>query len=148
MIVLYIYIIYMVYIWYIADKYMSYTRYMTCIRTILCFAVASHNNDRTMAGKSFAWRLLGMAPSLSKAATVLQTDEWRTDQRTRLYHSWIDILAAQINDLTGRSDMHFSFRRLKVSTLPCISGFSLHGWGRGVNYNNVSNNAVLKVLVS
>ncbi len=72
------------------------------------FAVASRNNDRTVAGKSFAWRLLGMMPSLSKAATVLQPDEWRTDRRTRLYHSCIDILATQINDLTGR-DMHFRF---------------------------------------
>ncbi len=75
---------------------------------IVYFAVASRNNDRTVAGKSFAWRLLGMMPSLSKAATVLQPDEWRTDRRTRLYHSCIDILAAQINDLIGR-DMHFRF---------------------------------------
>ena len=79
--------------------------YMTCS---VVFAVASRNNDRTVAGKSFAWRLLGMMPSLSEAATVLQPDEWRTDRRTRLYHSCIDILATQINDLTGR-DMHFRF---------------------------------------
>ncbi len=71
---------------------------MTCI---VVFAVASRNNDRTVAGKSFAWRLLGMMPSLSKAATVLQTDEWRTDRRTHLYHSCIDILAAQINAAAG-----------------------------------------------
>jgi hypothetical protein len=75
---------------------------------LLFFAVASRNNDRTVAGKSFALGLLGMMPTLSKAATVLQTDEWRTDRRTRLYHSCIDILAAQINDLTGR-DMHLRF---------------------------------------
>ena len=49
-----------------------------------------------------------MMPSISKAATVLQTDEWRSDRRARLYHSCIDILAEQINDLTGR-DMHFRF---------------------------------------
>jgi hypothetical protein len=35
-------------------------------------AVASRNNDRTVAGKSFAWCLLGMMPSISKAATVSQ----------------------------------------------------------------------------
>jgi hypothetical protein len=81
------------------------TRYMRCI---VFFAVASRNNDRTVAGKSFAWRLLGMIPSLSKAATVLQTDEWCTEGRKLLYHSCIDILAAQINYLTGR-DMHFRF---------------------------------------
>ena len=71
-------------------------------------AVASRNNDRTVAGKSFAWRLLGMMPSISKAATVLQTEDWRSDRRTRLYHSCIDILVQQINDLSGR-DFHFLF---------------------------------------
>ena len=71
-------------------------------------AVASRNNDRTVAGKSFAWRLLGMMPSISKAATVSQTDDWRSDRRTRLYHSCIDILVQQINDLSGR-DIHFRF---------------------------------------
>ena len=82
------------------------------------FAVASRNNDRTVAGKSFAWRLLGLMPSISKASTVLQTDEWRSERRARLYHSCIDILAGQINDLTGR-DMYFrygdqQFRRSRV----------------------------------
>ena len=82
------------------------------------FAVASRNNDRTVAGKSFAWRLLGLMPSISKASTVLQTDEWRSERRARLYHSCIDILAGQINDLTGR-DMYFRygdqrFRRSRV----------------------------------
>ena len=40
-----------------------------------------------------------------------------------------------------------SFRRPSVSTVPCISGFSQYGWGRGVNSNDVSNNAVHKLLV-
>ena len=85
---------------------------------LLHFAVASRNNDRTVAGKSFAWRLLGLMPSISKAATVLQTDEWRSERRARLYHSCIDILAEQINDLTGR-DIYFrygdqQFRRSRV----------------------------------
>ena len=31
-----------------------------------------------------------------------QTDEWRSERRSRLYHSCIDILVDQINDLTGR----------------------------------------------
>ncbi len=47
-------------------------------------------------------------PSISKAAAILQNDEWLSDRRTGLYHSCIDILAEQINDLTGR-DMHFWF---------------------------------------
>ena len=44
-----------------------------------------------------------MMPAISKAATVAQTTEWRAERRTRLYHSCIDILAKQINDLTGRN---------------------------------------------
>jgi hypothetical protein len=82
------------------------------------FTVASRNNDRTVGGKTFAWRLLGMLPSISKAATVSQTEEWRADRRTRLYHSCIDILVQQINELTGRDvflrfgDQHF--RRSRV----------------------------------
>ena len=73
---------------------------MTVYTVVL--AVASRNNDRTVAGKAYAWRLLGMMPAVSRAATVTQTTEWRAERRTRLYHSCIDILVQQINDLTGR----------------------------------------------
>ena len=44
-----------------------------------------------------------MMPSLSKAATVSQTDEWRAERRTRLYHSCMDILVEQINALTEQN---------------------------------------------
>ncbi len=66
------------------------------------------NNDRTVSGKASAWRLLGMMPAISKASTVAQTTEWRAGRRTRLYHSCIDILVEQINDLTGR-DIHIRY---------------------------------------
>ncbi len=52
--------------------------------------------------------IFGMMSSISKAATILQSDEWRSDRWTGLYHSCIDILAEKINNLTGR-DMHFWF---------------------------------------
>jgi hypothetical protein len=55
-----------------------------------------------VASKAFAWRLLGMMPSISKPATIVQTDEWRSERRTRLYHSCVDIVTQQINDLNGR----------------------------------------------
>jgi hypothetical protein len=45
-------------------------------------AVASRNNDRTVAGKAYAWRLLGMMPAVSNAATVAQTTEWRAERLT------------------------------------------------------------------
>ncbi len=70
--------------------------------------MASRNNDRTVSGKAYAWRLLGMMPAISKAATVAQTTEWRAEWRTRLYHSCIDILVDQINYLTGR-DMYVRY---------------------------------------
>ena len=57
-------------------------------------------------------------PSISKAATVAKTDEWRSERRTRLYHSCIDILVEQINDLCGRDVfLRFGdqlFRRCRV----------------------------------
>ncbi len=46
----------------------------------LFFAVASSNNDSTVSGKAYAWRLLGMMPAISKAATVAQTTEWRAER--------------------------------------------------------------------
>ncbi len=70
--------------------------------------MASRNNDRTVSGKAYAWRLLGMMPAVSKAATVAQTSEWRAERRTRLHHSCIEILVEQINDLTGR-DIHIRY---------------------------------------
>ncbi len=39
-------------------------------------------------------------PTISKAATVAQSSEWRAERQTRLYHLCIDILVQQINELT------------------------------------------------
>jgi hypothetical protein len=75
--------------------------------------VASSNNNSTVSGKAYAWRLLGMMPAISKAATVAQTTEWRAERRTRLYHSCIDILVEQINDWTGR-DIHIWYADILV----------------------------------
>ncbi len=72
------------------------------------FAVTSSNNNHTVSGKAYGWRLLGMMPAISKAATVAQTTEQLAEWRTRLYHSCIDILVQQINDLTGR-DIHIRY---------------------------------------
>ncbi len=70
--------------------------------------MASRNNNCTVSGKAYAWRLLGMMPGISKAATVAQTSERRAERRTRRYLSCIDILVAQINDLTCR-DIHIRY---------------------------------------
>ena len=49
-----------------------------------------------------------MMLSISKAATIVKTDEWPSDQRTPLHHLCVDILAQQINDFTRRQELqHF-----------------------------------------
>jgi hypothetical protein len=98
--------IYIVYTSYIFHIFMVYTSQVHAYN--MFFAVASRNNDRTVSGKAYAWRLLGMMSGISKAATVAQTSEWRAERRIRLNHSCIDILVAQINDLTSR-DIHIRY---------------------------------------
>ena len=51
--------------------------------------IASANNDRSVASKAFAWRLLGVLPTLKKEAAIKETDEWRAERRARLYHACI-----------------------------------------------------------
>ncbi len=106
--------------------------------------MASSNNDRTVSGKAYAWRLLGMMPGISKAATVAQTSEWRAELRTRLYHSCIDILVAQINDLTGKHSVCWQIG----PTLSCMYGLFIYGRWWGVHCHYVSNDTVRKLLVS
>ena len=36
------------------------------------------SDGRTVSGKAYAWRLLGMMPAISNPATVAQTTEWLT----------------------------------------------------------------------
>ncbi len=63
---------------------LEYTCYMSDLR--LCFVRSSQNNDRTVGGKTLALGLLGMMPSISKAVTMSQTDEWQAERQTRLYN--------------------------------------------------------------
>ena len=106
----------LLYTWHVENVYLTGLKNKWYI--FPCFTVASSNNDRTVGGKTFAWRLLGMMPSISKAATVAKTYEWRSERRTRLYHSCIDILVEQINDLCWRDVfLRFGdqlFRRCRV----------------------------------
>ena len=96
-----IYVILLSYICHTHVLYMSYScRIYVILMSYIChtyscclsWAVASRNNDRTVASKAFAWLLLGMMPSISKPATIVQTDEWLSERRTRLYHSCVDIV--------------------------------------------------------
>ena len=51
---------------------------------------------------------LGMMPTISKSATVSQTNEWRANRRVQLYHSCINIISTKINELVGR-DVYIKF---------------------------------------
>ncbi len=135
---------------YLPRIYLEYSAFINCIiienAYTLLIAVASRNNDRTVSGKAYAWRLLGMMPAVSKAATVAQTSEWRAERRTRLYHSCIEILVEQINDLTGR-DVHWVCRQIGA-TLSCFYRLFIHGRWWGIHCNYVSHDTVRKLLVS
>jgi hypothetical protein len=75
---------------------MVYIRFQDFVGSITVAPTPSHRIFRTTFFRT------------QTAATVLQTEDWRSDRRTRLYHSCIDILVQQINDLSGQ-DIHFRF---------------------------------------
>jgi hypothetical protein len=51
-----------------------YTMNINCI-LIFILCSGQRNNERTVSGKAFAWRLLGMMPAISKAATSEQREQ-------------------------------------------------------------------------
>ena len=59
--------------------------------------VTVRNLNSVVSGKSSAWRVLGMIPSVRKSATLQQDDTWRKDRRLRLHHACIAKLAEMIN---------------------------------------------------
>ncbi len=54
------------------------------------------NLNLAVSGKTCAWRVLGMMPSLRKSATLDQTDSWRKDLRLRLHHACITHVADMV----------------------------------------------------
>jgi hypothetical protein len=59
--------------------------------------VTVRNLNSVVSGKSSAWRVLGMIPSIRKSATLQQDDTWRKDRRLRLHHACIAKVADMIN---------------------------------------------------
>ena len=55
--------------------------------------VTLHN----LRGKTAAWRVLGMLPSLRKSATLAQTDTWRKERRLRLHHAGLAHVVEMVN---------------------------------------------------
>jgi len=67
--------------------------------------VTLHNLSSVVSGKTDAWRVLGMMPSLRKSATLAQTDTWWKERRLRLHHAGIAHLVTMVNKF-GSEDKH------------------------------------------
>ena len=67
--------------------------------------VTVRNLNSVVSGKSCAWRVLGMIPSVRKSATLQQDDTWRKDRRLRLHHACIAKVADMINKF-GSEEKH------------------------------------------
>ena len=77
--------------------------------------VTVRNLNSTVSGKTCAWRVLGMMPSLKKSATLAQTDTWRKERRLRLHHAGLSHITAMINKF-GSEDMYILCADGKVCT--------------------------------
>ena len=58
----------------------SFVRHTIPVKPIY---VTLRNLSSVVSGKTAAWRVLGMLPSLRKSATLAQTDTWRKERRLR-----------------------------------------------------------------
>ena len=67
--------------------------------------VTLRNLSSVVSGKTAAWRVLGMMPSLRKSATLAQTDTWRKERRLRLHHASITHLVKMVNKFASE-DKH------------------------------------------
>jgi hypothetical protein len=58
-----------------------------------------------VSGKTAAWRVLGMMPSLKKSATLQQTDTWCKERRLRLHHAGLAHQVEMVNKFASE-DKH------------------------------------------
>ncbi len=71
-------------------------------------AVGCLNNDRSVLAKSYAWRPLALLPILKGSACLQTNDDWVRHRRMELYHSSMDHIIADINELCSK-DMYLRF---------------------------------------
>lgn len=67
--------------------------------------ITLRNLNSVVSGKTAAWRVLGLMPSLRKSATLEQTDTWRKERRLRLHHAGIAHLVEMVNKFASE-DKH------------------------------------------
>ncbi len=63
------------------------------------------NLNSLVSGKTAAWRVLGIMPSLRKSATLEQTDMWRKECHLLLHHAGIANLVEMVNKFASE-DKH------------------------------------------
>jgi hypothetical protein len=71
-------------------------------------AVGCLNNDRSVLAKLYAWRPLALLPILKGSACAETNDDWLHHSRVELYHSSMDHIIADINELCSK-DMYLRF---------------------------------------
>lgn len=82
-------------------------------------SVGCKNNDRTVSNQSYAWRVLGMMPSIDPDAVIsacVKDAKWLTQRSARLYHGCIAHVVKGINEFCAQ-DRYLRFADKKVSTL-------------------------------
>ena len=75
--------------------------------------ITVRNLSSAVSGKSMAWRVLGMLPSLKKRATLDQSPEWRAQRRLRLNHACMKHVVDSVN-LFCSEDKHIQCADRKV----------------------------------
>jgi hypothetical protein len=60
-------------------------------------------NDRSVLAKSYAWRPLALLPILKGSACAETNDDWIRHRRMELYHSSMDHIIADINELCSKN---------------------------------------------
>ena len=72
------------------------------------FSVGCLNNDRTVMGRSFAWRLLACLPIMKGSACTNTDKEWQRLRRLSLYHRAMEPIVADANEVCS-IDRYYRF---------------------------------------
>ena len=85
--------------------------------------VTVRNLNSVVSGKSCAWRVLGMIPSVRKSATLQQDDTWSSKSMSprMLYHKLCLTTSMRWNVLPWQIEIIICLVRLASDIRPCSS---------------------------
>ena len=86
---------------------------------LVCWAVGCLNNDHTVISCPYAWRPLALLPILKPTAFNNNDVEWQRYRRLSLYHSCMDYVVDEINELCSE-DQYFRFADGRVRLGRCF----------------------------